>query len=228
MKHATTDQHQGSPGTLTIHENELELLKELLISLDNSFCSEIPASLQPSLVGLARLKLLAAALTILLTDYGGTTPRDTCETIAELVPNFYAAFGEDGVLALCEEIQHSEIPEQSAIFQETFERFNRQYFAGRLPDYKVLVVYDVWYWETERCGFPAVLAPAAGSTGFIDFSARQIFVRFMGQFTLGMTMEGHLIHEMAHAATDGGHGKNWKAEMARLKELGAPITDRDF
>jgi hypothetical protein len=131
------------------------------------------------------------------------------------------------VLALCEEIQQSEIPEQSALLQETFERFKQQYFARCLPDYKILGVYDVWYWETQRCGYPPPsVLPAA--TGFIDFPARQIFVRYLGQFTIGMTVEGHLIDEMARAARDGGHGKNWKSEMARLKELGAPATDRDL
>jgi hypothetical protein len=33
-----------------------------------------------------------------------------------------------------------------------------------------------------------------------------------------------LIHEMAHAATDGGHGDNWQVEMARPKRLGAPVA----
>jgi hypothetical protein len=38
----------------------------------------------------------------------------------------------------------------------------------------------------------------------------------------------YLIHEMAHAATDGEHGDNWQAEMARLKGLGAPVSKDDI
>ncbi len=35
-----------------------------------------------------------------------------------------------------------------------FQEFNIQYFAGSLPDYKIVVVCDVWFWETERWGYP--------------------------------------------------------------------------
>jgi hypothetical protein len=119
-----------------------------------------------------------------------------------------------------EEIQHSEIPEQSALFQRMFQQFNRRYFAGRLPDYKVLVVYDVWYWETKRCGYPPSFPPACEAVGFIDFAGRQIFIRFLGYHTRGFTMAESLTHEMTHAATDGDHRANWRTEMARLKGLG--------
>jgi hypothetical protein len=40
-------------------------------------------------------------------------------------------------------------------------------------------------------------------------------------------MEETLIHEMAHMATGGDHGLAWKAEMARLKQLGAPVSRVD-
>jgi hypothetical protein len=41
-------------------------------------------------------------------------------------------------------------------------------------------------------------------------------------------MEAFLIHEMAHAATDGEHGSAWQAEMARLMLLGAPMSPDEF
>jgi hypothetical protein len=41
-------------------------------------------------------------------------------------------------------------------------------------------------------------------------------------------MPGVLLHEMAHAASDGDHGENWQSEMARLKQLGAPVDENDF
>jgi hypothetical protein len=100
-----------------------------------------------------------------------------------------------------------------------FRQFNIQYFAGSLPDYKILVVYDVLL-KTERCGYPSCIPPACDAAGFIDFSGRQIFIRFLGKHTVGFTMEDTLPHEMAHAATDGEHGDNWQGEMVRLKGAG--------
>ena len=114
------------------------------------------------------------------------------------------------------------------MFQRIFQRFNIRYFAGRLPDYKILVVYDIWYWETERLGYPWFDPPACEAGGFIDFAGRQIFIRFLGFHTGGMTMAEYLVHEMAHAATDGDHAVNWQTEMARLKGLGAPVSDNDL
>ena len=109
-----------------------------------------------------------------------------------------------------------------------YRQFNTQYFGGRLPDYKILVVYDVWYWETERCGYPPCDPSVPDADGFIDFSGRQIFIRFLAHQTTCPAMEEVLLHEMAHAATDGEHGDNWQAEMARLKDLGAPVNDDDI
>jgi hypothetical protein len=135
------------------------------------------------------------------------------------------------VIAVCEEIQRAEIPEQSALYQRKFQRFNVRYFAGRLPDYKIRVVYDAWYWETKRLGYPED-PPFYDSIGFIDFPGRQILIRFFCQHetvrSTGCTMPECLIHEMGHAATDGDHGANWLAEMKRLKGLGAPVSKSDL
>jgi hypothetical protein len=187
---------------------------KLLCTLDSDPAKPLSARIQKQLMDSDGLRLLAAAMTILLTDYGGTTPSGTCEAISEVAPSLYRACGFRRVLAVCEEIQHSEIPEQSALFQRMFEQFNFRYFASRLPDYKILVVYDIWYWETKRCGYPRFFPPACEAVGFIDSAGRQIFIRFLGHYTGGLTMADSLIHEMAHAATDGDHGCNWRAEMA--------------
>ena len=167
-------------------------------------------------------------MTILLTDYGGTTPSDTCEMIADDAPTLYRAYGFRRVLPVCEEIQFSEIPEQSRLYQRMFQRFNIRYFAGRLPNYKILVVYDAWYWETERCGYLGFFPPAYEAGGFIDFAGCQIFIRFLAHHIGGWTIAECLTHEMTHAATDGAHDGNWQAEMARLKVLGAPVRDDDI
>jgi hypothetical protein len=38
-------------------------------------------------------------------------------------------------------------------------------------------------------------------------------------------MDETLIHEMAHAATNGEHDQEWLNEMVRLKAAGAPVPD---
>lgn len=38
---------------------------------------------------------------------------------------------------------------------------------------------------------------------------------------------GALLHEMAHAATNDGHGDRWKEEMIRLREAGAPLSSAE-
>jgi hypothetical protein len=206
---------------------QVKTVKQLLHTLGSEPAKRLSARLQKQLMGSDGLRHLAAAMVIQLTDWGGTTPSGTCEVIAEAAPILYRGCGFRRVLAACEEIQHSEIPEQSGLYQRMFQRFNIRYFAGGLPDYKIRVVYDVWYWETERCGYPKFFPPACEAVGFIDFAGRQIFIRFLGFHSGGLTMAEHLTHEMAHAATDGDHGANWQAEMDRLKALGAPARE-DF
>jgi hypothetical protein len=147
----------------------------------------------------------------------------------EAAPALYREFGDSRVLAVCEEIQYSEIPEQSRLLQELFETFNRQYFAGRLPEYKILVVYDVWYWQTVRCGYlPSFGRPLFETPGFVDFPGRQIFIRYLARYTRMLTMPQSLIREMADAATNGkGRLAAWEAEMARVRRLGAPVSPYD-
>src|SRR5215472_9637479 len=123
------------------HIIQVKAVKQLLHILDSDLAKRHSGRLEKLLAGSDGLRLLAAAMTILLTDYGGTTPSATCELIAEAAPSLYSACGFRRCWQSAEEIQHSEIPEQSALFQRMFQRFNIRYFAGRLPDYKILVVY---------------------------------------------------------------------------------------
>jgi hypothetical protein len=209
-------------------EHLIHALEDCWDEDEDDFEGQLPLSVQQSITGLEGLRHLAAAMTVCRLDlplYGHTKPVFMSEAIAFMAPDVYARFGEHRVLAMCEEVQYSVIPGQSALFQEKFDDFNRRYFEGRLPDYKILVVYDAWYWSTERCGLREELPPAFDSLGFIDEEGRQIFIRFHTELECGLTMVNTLIHEMAHAATDGDHGNNWQAEMARLKALGAPTSD---
>jgi hypothetical protein len=218
---ATPDHHAAVGG------DDLPRLVELLDVLHATDGQEIPPSVEESLTGLAGLKRLAAAMTIFLTDEGGTEGGYTCEAMANVAPDLVEEFGESFVTALCEEIDEAEIPEQSAVYQRMFHAFNDQYFEGRLPDYRILVVYSVYYWEVFHCGYSQPLLSAVSSWGFIDFRGKQIFMRFLPHSSSGWTMPGILLHEMAHAATDGEHGEDWQSEMSRLKRLGAPVDDLD-
>src|SRR5262245_15275849 len=84
---------------------EIKRLKRLVRVLDEG-CCQFPARARFSQKTLNDLKCIAAAMTIVLTDYGGTTPSGTCEVIAEEAPSLYRAWGLPRVLAACEEIQH--------------------------------------------------------------------------------------------------------------------------
>ena len=85
-------------------------------------------------------------MTILLTDYGGTTPSDTCEMIADDTPTLYRAYGFRRVLAVCEEIQFSEIPEQSRLYQRMFQRFNIRYSPA------ACLTIKSWWFTTSGIG----------------------------------------------------------------------------
>jgi hypothetical protein len=218
--------HEDAAGGSLSDPYALETLRRLISTL-GAHHGELPCDVQRSLRGPGGMRRLATAMTGLLTDYGGTSPAETCNAIAEVAPDLYSAFGQERVVALCEEIQYAEVAEQSARFQKMFETFNKQYFAGRLPNYRIRAVFDVWYWETKRCGYPPCYPPAFGAAGFIDFKGRQIFIRFPPH-EAGFTMTEILLHEMAHTAAGGEHGEQWKREMARLKLLGAPVDEVDL
>jgi hypothetical protein len=145
--------------------------------------------------------------------------------IAEVAPDLYAEFGGDRIVALGEELQRAEFPEQSKKLQELFRAFNLKYFSGRLPEYRILVVYDVTDWKAKLLGDPD--SPYA-VTGFIDFSGRRIVIRVRAGLVPRATIQGTLLYEMVHAATYGEHGDLWKAEIARLVLLGAPVNEFDL
>jgi SprT-like family len=90
-----------------------------------------------------------------------------------------------------------------------FKRFNDQYWGGRLPAYSIRAVAEI----TSR-----------GTWGECRKEKRVIKVlRKLPEKPATST----LLHEMAHAATNGHHGKVWKREMIRLREAGAPLAGFD-
>jgi hypothetical protein len=92
--------------------------------------------------------------------------------------------------------------------QELFEIYNRRFFEGRLPAYRIVV--------GNRYG------TGNGLHGFCRKKEREIH---LDPRLRGVELKKVLLHEMAHAATRGTHGKQWLAEMFRLAEMGAPTRE---
>lgn len=91
-----------------------------------------------------------------------------------------------------------------------FQRFNEQFFSGRLPAYTIHVVARM---------------TSIGESGRWNKKRRLIEIQ------RGLSDDeatSILLHEMAHAATNGGHGMPWKKEMIRLRETGAPLALPDL
>jgi hypothetical protein len=90
-----------------------------------------------------------------------------------------------------------------------FEEFNRVYFNGRLPRYRVQIVDRIIR------GFDA---------GKITRRKKLIQIR-RGSLE---KMAEILLHEMAHAATNERHAKRFQDEMRRLRVAGAPLAESDL
>jgi hypothetical protein len=163
----------------------------------------------------ALLKPIIKFWIVELMDCGGTNPDATCECITEEEPDLFNALGHERVRALCEELHRSEDLGQSEWYGARFYQFNKQYFDGRLVDYRIRVVYDVRFWINEPEDKP--------QSSYTDLVGRQILqpVTQAGH----ESMEIQLIHHMAHAATGttADDDNRWLEEMARLKAAGAPV-----
>jgi len=87
-----------------------------------------------------------------------------------------------------------------------FERWNTKYFSGRLPHYRIII------------------SNKFGGGGLCRKKRREIYLgeQFVGSGSQKIYFKTTLLHEMGHAATRGGHGKAWMAEMLRLAKMGAP------
>jgi hypothetical protein len=97
-------------------------------------------------------------------------------------------------------------------YQRYFDEYNRKYFNGSLPDYRIWTAWRT-HWQ------PMYQKEDVDILGRIYYRQRIIRLQLTGN-PLGML--DVLIHEMAHAAHPGdGHGPKWRAEMLRLYILGA-------
>ena len=90
--------------------------------------------------------------------------------------------------------------------QRLFDKYNVRFFGGRLPKYRVL--------RSDRF--------IAGEHGLCRKKQREIH---LGTALKGARLREVLLHEMAHAAVGGSHGKKWLAEMLRLAKMGAPTRN---
>jgi SprT-like family len=95
------------------------------------------------------------------------------------------------------------VPQKNAVgatpkFQRLFDHYNRRFFGGRLPRYTVVISDRFTGGRCDRLHRTIFLNPRSAS----------------GKL---------LLHEMAHAATNDRHGKNWQSEMQRLISLGARV-----
>ena len=94
-------------------------------------------------------------------------------------------------------------------YQAQFEEFNTQYFGGKLPHYRIKVQARIPGW-------------GGGIRVGKIYRKQRIIMLVPNQEPY---MKGHLLHEMAHAATNKNHGPKWIGEMKRLQAAGAPVSD---
>jgi hypothetical protein len=121
---------------------------------------------------------------------------------------------------LCHEPLLAESSSRFNFCMERFCYFDKQYFGGRLGDYRVRVRFDLDlgfiepHDHLERCS--------------IDLSTREIFLPAtrVGGY---LQIEYLLIKLMAHAstATTADDDPRFLAEMQRLTDLGAPVIKRE-
>lgn len=83
--------------------------------------------------------------------------------------------------------------------QSLFTEYNKRYFGGRLPRYKVLLPNDRSRCERDKRRI--YINPQRGDVSVI------------------------LLHEMVHATVGKGHGKVFLDEIGRIAKLGAPLQD---
>jgi hypothetical protein len=112
--------HRGSNDRHKDHDKDV---KQLLFAFETNRAGELLVSIQQSLMRAGTMPLLSAARTTLLTDNGGTTPSATCEAIAEAAPELDRAFRPERVLAVCDEIRHSDFRPKQAFGPISYHRF---------------------------------------------------------------------------------------------------------
>jgi hypothetical protein len=148
-----------------------------------------------------------------LLEYEFPDHDGVCDAIAEEDLELFEIFGQEFVLRICEEVQESAAPVESARLQAMFDAYNLQYFAGALPRHIIQVVYDVAHWSANPAD--------QESSGAIDHERRTITIGYTHQEFEAST----LLHFLSHAAHPGSDDSDPRglSEMDRLRKLGAPV-----
>ena len=105
-----------------------------------------------------------------------------------------------------------QLAEWESQYQHHFDHFNQQYFASKLPTYRISL-HDPLIVP----GVPAEMSKYIA--GYCDKKRRRIFLE---AFPFPKA-EGILLHEMAHVATNVHHGPRFRQEMSRLAAMDAPL-----
>ena len=92
--------------------------------------------------------------------------------------------------------------------QQLFREFNHQFFGNRLPAYQVKLV-----------------PPMKRSARLGDCNKRRRVIRIF--LANDQQIAEILIHEMAHAASVLNHGPKFMAELRRLQQAGAPLSEAE-
>ena len=161
---------------------------------------------------------IVAAMTVELIQIGGTDAVSIAYAVCDAHPALEGRYGQEYIASLGQFLLGAELPGVSARLQRLFDDWNVAFFANRLSPYSVRVVFDIHTFANEP------VFDYNPSSGLIRFAERCIYVRYEEEkYMLGM-----LIHEMAHAATDGNHDETWNNEMKRLRLAGAPVLAFDI
>ena len=94
--------------------------------------------------------------------------------------------------------------------QRLFDRYNKKLWENQLV---------AWTVDTNE-NHP-------GAYGYCNPRTKRISV-LLATHRTDREVRATLVHEMAHAATNTGHGRVWREEMGRLKSAGAPTSPLDF
>lgn len=112
-----------------------------------------------------------------------------------------------------------------ATIQELFDKYNRQYFGGKL-EYHVVDADHAEYMDDDIVASRLDGDGVFTVDGYCCHGRQIIFINPHLNEPQNRRLRRHvLLHEMAHAATGEGHTEKWLQEMDRLEQLGALRID---
>lgn len=138
----------------------------------------------------------------LVDTYGGATADMVAEEVCYAHADLKEIVGEEEIAQVVVVMLKSQLNIESGKYTAQFIELNREYFAERLPQFAVRVVYEPMHFDFR-----------------VDRECRTIHLRMAGLYEDHMLHR--LIHAMAHLATNDEDGTEWQREMIRLRDVGA-------